>query len=88
MIKYLCTLLSAYPEKRVYGLQSNSGTGGDTDYAKSAAEKAARAYELIISREAEAGWEFLCFDSTTVNQVACCNNQTFVRKLLVFVKRS
>lgn len=54
--------------------------------AKGAAEKAAKAYEAIIAREAVAGWRFHSFDSTTVKQVACCDNQTFTIKILVFVK--
>ncbi len=51
--------------------------------------KAASAFQAIIESEAQQGWEFVCFDDTTVHNAClwCLSKTTTDIKLLVF-KRS
>lgn len=49
--------------------------------------EAVQTYSQMINKEAQAGWKFVCFDSTTVNRTDCgCSTTSYVIKLLVFAK--
>jgi len=49
-------------------------------------DQAAATYSALINTEAAAGWQFVCFDSTTIHTTYCCQAHVTNIKLLVFSK--
>lgn len=64
------------------GPTSVSAQGGRKGLSPS--DAAAEHYANMINAQAAQGWTFVCFDSTVVHRVECCNNATYTIKLLVF----
>lgn len=48
--------------------------------------QAANAYAALLNEQAGQGWEFVCFDATTVTEVVCgcCDGNKMTIKLVVF----